>query len=365
MHRSTTTSPVPSRVAMALLAILFALLAVRAVQRPANDLAVFHAAGARFAAGAPLYDVAQDAPYRYAPGIAALFAPLAALPFERAKVLWIALTAALALLVALAGARQHGREAPLAVPLAWACLVQPLAQELAHGQVDVLVLALAVASFAIDDAGRPLAAGALLSVAIALKVAPVVLVADWALRRRWRALAGVAAGGLLVAALLIPRYGIGGAWAEHLAWFRTQSADAAVMVDTAANQSLWAWSRSVGLGTAGGLVAVVALLTLVVTRSAAERRRELLLAIVPLVSAYGWPQLFVLAVPMVGAVLTTRGPAAWVAGISAASVTLLSYDVAGPRVEAWAQAHRVLGLALLVAIVAARTAPARRARARA
>jgi hypothetical protein len=356
MQGSRTPNASQHRAAFAALAIVVALLALRATQRTVSDFAVFHAAGARFAAGAPLYDPAQETPYRYAPGVAALFAPFAAVRLEVAKVAWIGLTAALVLLVSFALSRKCARGAPLAVPLAWACLLQPLAQEMAHGQVDVLVLALAVGAFSADDADRPWLAGVLVALATALKVAPVVLAADWVLRRRWRALGGCVAGALATGALLVPRYGIAGAWEQHMAWIWSQSADAGVMIGTIANQSAWAWARSVGLGAAGGVLAVAAILVLVLTDPRHARRRELLLAIVPLVSAYGWPQLFVLAVPMVASTIALGGAAAWLSGGAAAAVTLLSYDVAGPRAEGWAQGHRVLGLLLLLSVLAARAA---------
>ena len=340
---------------LAALAIVLVLLASRAAQRPGIDFAVFHRAGARFLAGADLYGpVGADFPYRYAPGVAAFFAPFALLPFAVAKAAWAACSATMAFAAALLLDRRVGSRAALAVPLAWACLVQPVAQELAHGQVDLLVLLLVLAAFLAEDRGWDVGAGALLAAAVALKVAPAVLAVDWVVRRRWRAIAGCAAGALALAIALVPSFGIAGALQQHVRWMTTQAADAPTMIGTIGNQSAWAWSRSVGLGALGGAVACLGIVAAMVSERASWRRRSLLLASVPLISAYGWPQLFVLAVPLLSGVIAARGGAAWIAGAAAATVTLASYDVAGPRVEGWTQAHRLLGLLLLVVLAAGR-----------
>lgn len=337
-------------------AAVLAGIVARFAPRPAVDFPVFHRAGALFRAGADLYGGAWEYPYRYAPGVAALFAPLSRLPLPAARAAWAVLSAALAWAVAsLLAARRRGA---LAVPLAWLCLLQPLAQEIAHGQVDLLVLFLLVAAGLLEDAEAEGVAGALVALAAALKVAPALLAIDWAVRRRWRALAGVAAGGLLLVLPVAVRYGPAGAVEQHLRWFRTQSSDAAGMTAELSNQSLWSMAGRFGLPFSAAALAAAALTGAILTARHRPLRRELLAAAVPLVSAYGWPQLFILAVPLLARLLDGPPAAAWLAGACAAGVSLLSYDVAGLRAEGWAQGLRLMGALLLAVVVIGRvTAP--------
>jgi Glycosyltransferase family 87 len=342
------------------LAVVLALLAFRAAGRPGVDIAVFHRAGARYASGTDLYLTSQgEQPFRYAPGISALFAPLAALPFPAVRAPWAALSAALAFLAALVLDRRVGERSAFAVPLAWLCLLQPLAQELAHGQVDVAVLALALTAFALEDRGSPLSAGALVAVAAALKVAPAVLALDWIARRRWRPLAGAALGALALAALLVPRYGLAGALGQHVRWVTTQSSDVSgLLAAHVSNQSLWAMAERLGFGKAAGALASALVVAVALTSPDAARRRWLLLAAVPLVSAYGWPQLFILAVPLLAEVISGGNASAAIAGAAAGAISVLGYDVAGRRVEEWAQRNCVLGALLLAVVIAGRVARA-------
>jgi glycosyl transferase family 87 len=357
MPLSAPTSRALRRGGLLALAAAVVALAARATVRPGVDFGVFHAAGARFRAGLDLYLPPAQFPYRYAPAVAALFAPLATLAFPLARAIWAAVNAAIVLGVALALDRRLGRRAALAVPLAWALVAQPLAQELSYGQVDLVVLALALGAFELDRRNHEVTGGALVAAAAALKVAPVVLAVDWAVRRRWRPFAGAAVACAVLAAVTVARYGLAGALEQHVHWYTTQSADVHFMVDALRNQSLWAMSRSLGLGNAGGALASIALVAL--AASARGRRGQLvLLAAIPLVSGYGWPQLFVLAVPLLAETIASGGATAWIAACATGAVSLLSYDVAGPRVEDWAYGHRLAGLLLTIAVVCGRLAPA-------
>lgn len=130
------------------LGAVFLAMGLRAVRRPGVDFEVFWRTGGAFRAAADLYATPGGAyGFRYAPGVAFLFAPLSFLPFRTALAAWVALTLVLASAVALVLDREVGDRSALATPLAWLCFLQPLAHELSHGQVDVLVLALVVAAF--------------------------------------------------------------------------------------------------------------------------------------------------------------------------------------------------------------------------
>ncbi len=349
---------------LAALAVVFAALAVRGAFRLGNDFEAYHRSGAWFLAGRDLYSFGDLMPYRYVPGITAIFAPFAALSFPAARAAWSALTAALAFAAALWMDRRVGARGPLAVPLAWLCLLQPLSQELSHGQVDALVLVLALAAFDAEDRGWEVPAGVLVALAAALKAAPIVLAVDWLLRRRWRALAGVALGAALLAVAPVPTYGWSGALQQHLHFLGLNAGDIQLRRGEPANQSLWSMAHQLGLGFGGGALFSAALLAAVVSARDRAARRLLTIASVPLLSGYGWPQGFLLAAPLVAELLAGARAVAWTAGVLAAGLSILSYDVAGIRGEAWAHEHRVLGLLLLGVVLVGRAvaaAPAARA----
>jgi len=349
-------------VGLATLGLVFAVLAVRGAFRPGNDFVSYHRSGAWFLAGRDLYSFGKLMPYRYVPGITAIFAPFSALSFPAARAAWSALTAALAFAAALWMDRRVGASRSLAVPLAWLCLLQPLSQELSHGQVDALVLVLALAAFDAEDRGWEVPAGVLVALAAALKAAPIVLALDWLLRRRWRALAGVALGAALLAVAPVPTYGWAGTIQQHLHFLGLNAGDIQARRGEPANQSLWSMAHQLHLGFAGGALACGALLATVLSAKDRTRRRLLVLATVPLVSGYGWPQGFILAAPLLAELLAGDRDVAWPAGALAAGFSLLSYDVAGIRGEAWAHEHRVLGALLLAVVLVGRASAARLAR---
>lgn len=158
------------------------------------DLAVYRLGGQAILSGGPLYDQAVPStglPFTYTPFAAALFAPLAPLPQPAAQVAWVALTlvalscfVAVALEYAAPGlARRVGRLGALAVagPV---LLLEPVRHNLGLGQVNIL-LALAVLLDLRRRTGR-LPGGALVGVAAAVKLTPLVFAGYLALARRPR-----------------------------------------------------------------------------------------------------------------------------------------------------------------------------------
>src|SRR5262249_46917227 len=86
-----------------------------------------------------------------------------------------------------------------AVPLLTLLLVcGPLRQQVAQGQLFLILLALVTGIWLADRKGRQILAGALLALAISLAVTPVVLLLYFPLRRRWRAATGTLLGLLLI-----------------------------------------------------------------------------------------------------------------------------------------------------------------------
>ncbi|HVI74310.1 MAG TPA: glycosyltransferase family 87 protein [Anaeromyxobacteraceae bacterium] len=308
-----------------------------------TDFAVYRCAGGNFCAGRHLYGEG----FRYLPGTAALFAPFHLLRYSTAKLLWAALSAGL---LAVTAAHLHRRlrtRQPVAAALATVALFHPIAQELQLGQVHLFVLACAVAAFAAEDAGRPWLAGALLAFPFSLKVAPVLLVGDAVLRRRWRVVAGFAAGMSVVLALPVLSHGRHGFWTDHAEWLASQSRLTTALLDNHTNQSLFAIVHRLGAGPVLCAVAALVVTAAAVSVRDLELRRALCLTAIPLVTPNGWVQSFVMAMPLTAILLTRPSRIAWAALTLALGTGLLAYDTLGASGETWALKHGLLGLDLL------------------
>jgi alpha-1,2-mannosyltransferase len=110
-------------------------------------------------------------------------------------------------------------------------LTQPSFDSLAYGQIDIVLLALMIATLLGLRGGRPALAGLAIAVAGLLKLYPLVLVVFLAVRREWRAIVWtgawlIALNGLSVAVLgwhehvvyatqVLPRIGGGTGWVEN------------------------------------------------------------------------------------------------------------------------------------------------------
>ena len=141
-----------------------------------------------------------EAGFIYPPLLVFLLLPLAALPLDLARLLWLVLSEACLVASFWLCYRVAGR-GPLAlaaVGSVW-LLAGTVPENLVLGQLNpVLVLLLAAGAFTLER--RPRAAGFLFGVATALKVWPGALLLSLALLRRWRAFAaGVAVTLVLIA----------------------------------------------------------------------------------------------------------------------------------------------------------------------
>jgi len=138
--------------------------------------------------------------FLYPPLVASLFRPLALLPYRAAKHLWMGLSlAAVAVsLVITARALGLGRGSLLGAAL-WACLYHPLLALLERGQIDAVTLLLVSLAFArFVKAGDGVGPGALLALATLLKLNVAFFVPFLIAARKWKALAGYAAGALVL-----------------------------------------------------------------------------------------------------------------------------------------------------------------------
>ena len=335
-------------------------LAVIHYRRHGTDLEVYWRAARRFLAALPLYPAADGLrTYRYAPGAALVFAPLAPLPLPVARAAWYLAMIALVVVVLRAVASRAGEAPGAHLLVAWLGVVRPLLEEFHYAQVNLLVLALALAAFAAEDRGRDAMAGALVALAAGLKLAPLVLVLDLAIRRRWRALAGFAAGAMALALAPAITYGASGALRVHLAWLDSMRTSALGLAASAGNQSLLGIALRAGLPGWVGTLASVALVACALAVRAPEPRRSLLLLAMALASPLGWTWNFVLALPAMDLLASAGRRFGW--GVAAFGILSLVplYDVGGPRLERWAFEHSLFGVSMiaLFALVARVTAP--------
>ena len=149
--------------------------------------------------------------FHYPPPLVWLAAPLQALPFETAYAVWTALMAGVILWLTRGWA------------LAW-CAFPPVASELFHGNIHLLMAAALVAGF------RHAAIWAFLPLA---KVSTGVNLLWPLLRREWRRL-GIALGaGALVLLLSVALQGVDvwAAWINHLAVRSAQPEDGGALID--------------------------------------------------------------------------------------------------------------------------------------
>ncbi|HTK78794.1 MAG TPA: glycosyltransferase family 87 protein [Gemmataceae bacterium] len=212
-----------------LLAFL-ALVEIRSAFLTSNrktDLGVYLRAGWAVRTGADLYRVTCDNGwhYVYPPAFAVLMAPLAdapkgeprvwMLPYSVTVALWTLFNvmlvgwsvhtfARLVLPDAARGSRRwwYARTVPVIVCLGGVGFT------ISHGQVNVLVVALAAGAFAASAAGRATGSGGWLAAAITLKVIPGLLLLYPLVRREYRAARGLAVG-LLAGLIVVPLVGLG------------------------------------------------------------------------------------------------------------------------------------------------------------
>ncbi len=217
--------PPGAAVAIGVLAWIAALAAVAPLVRgyltvPPDqrlvDLDVYRTSGLSVLRGQPLYTMLtqppQLLPFTYPPAAALFAVPLAVLPWPAAQLAWVPFVyVPLAVVIWYAFApllRRAGRLRPAAFAVLFAACAYlfPVRDEMRFGQVDLVLLALAVADCAVREPRWP--RGALVGLATAIKLVPgVFIVYLWLSGRRRAALTAalVALAVTLGAWLLLPR----------------------------------------------------------------------------------------------------------------------------------------------------------------
>ncbi len=133
------------------------------------------------------------------PFLAPLFAPLSALPYVPSFALWCLLGGA----ALVAGFRLLRAERPLQSSL-WALTFFPVFASFSFGQNSILSFLLLSAAFALWMRGRTVWAGIVLALLLYKPQLILGVALMWLVRREWRPLGGLAAGGgLLGAAMLL------------------------------------------------------------------------------------------------------------------------------------------------------------------
>ncbi|HUM01203.1 MAG TPA: glycosyltransferase 87 family protein, partial [Thermoanaerobaculia bacterium] len=192
------------------------------------DDAVVGAAGAALGLHGPAGPGDAVLNFIYPPWVPAAYAPLALLPWEAARVVWFALSAAaivLALaLFARATARDAAEERDLALSaLAATAFFFPVFYGLMTGQVNAVLLLLLAGSLLLFRRGRAFIAGLVLAAAALVKPFLAFPALVYAARRSWSALAGFSAGGAALALLGVVTGGAAGwrQWEAQISVFNT------------------------------------------------------------------------------------------------------------------------------------------------
>jgi hypothetical protein len=345
---------------------LFLVLAVALALNPRRciDFTVFRTAGARLLAGTSLYR-ADDGPmpFKYAPPVAVLFAPFALLPRALGAVLWNVGSVAL-LLLALRRLPRLDEE-PRDADGSWAALALagPVGTVLFYGQVDLWLLGLvSLAAAAAARAGG----GVALGLAILTKPPAVFAGLFFAVRRRWGTLLLAAAVGLVAAALVAARVGVGQFLAELAAWrslverstvewvtgpnpqgLPTLVLDVAGWLGTRPSpETLWLAQLSAGL--------LFAALVFALRDDAPAAFRMTTLA-VAMCSPLAWRANFVLALPAVRRLVSRAREGDWICRVVLGGVVLASVLTSGVFLDRTATERLltfrpwgVLGLLLVV-----------------
>jgi hypothetical protein len=295
------------------------------------------------------------------PGALALLAPFALV--ARAS-LWLAKAlfglVGVACLVWTLARAPAGRWGATALALAAVC--GPLQKDFETLNLNVVLLALIVATWRDLDAGRDTRAGVWLGLATALKTFPALLVVYAAYRRRWRAAAGAAALAAAVTLVPLAPRGLAGARGTLHEWVTLTSRGAADR--RGQSQSLSALVDRAGAPPWAGVVASAGLVALAGVWLRRPRHGFTEIALVTHVAVLAtpmvWAQNFLLLFPTWVAILAVPPPGAprrvWLAPIGLATSGLITAWSQPVRMALYHAAVYTWG-ALAALAVLARTPP--------
>jgi alpha-1,2-mannosyltransferase len=198
--------------------IFFARRAGADPQSYSNDFNVYYFAAIEVLAGRDPYQNSIGAwtPYLYPPLLAEVMTPLVMLPLFAAAYVWFLINAAATATAAAMSAklvcqqdespnRNHRPPTALVAVASLVMLTRFTLSNFDMGQVNTLVIALAVAHVYLYRKQRRLASALILAIAISIKVTPAILILYHVARRRWIFSASTAAmTAALMAASFLP-----------------------------------------------------------------------------------------------------------------------------------------------------------------
>jgi hypothetical protein len=360
---------VRTRVLLGVLALvsLVAVFTTR-VARKMPDFEVYYTAGARAAAGEPLYQESDGHyQFKYLPAFAIVAAPLSRLPLPAAKGAWF--TASSILMVVLLGLSLKAmpdvrRPAVVLLVLTFLAMAKFYAHELVLGQVNLLFGVIVTLALVSMRGGGEAASGLLLALAVVVKPYAVIFLPWLAARKNRLALVTMIAGMAVFLALPALRYGWSGNIALLRDWWQTVTATTTPNLTNPDNVSLSAmFTKWLGADSpASPLAALVSAVLLVVTAVVVAARgavrapdtldASLLLLLIPLLSPQGWDYVFLIGTPAVMLLINylpglPRG-LRYATIASIAGVALSIFDVMGR--EAYARFMQLSVITLLVIV---------------
>lgn len=338
-----------------------------------EDFAVFHRAGARFLAGEPLYQAADGyMPFKYAPVVALLFAPLSPLSRSAAAAVWMGVSCGLLVLFLRGCGERFGGRPSWLGHLVVVGLCAPFIRYLFMvGQCDVALLALMAGSEQQAEK-RPWLSGLLWALACLFKPPFLLFVLPALLARQWRRLAWFPVG--LAVGLFAPavRYGLSGSVELLASWRAMLSGSTGPMLCHHDNQGLfgivcrYAVAPEAGPAYLATVVLLAALIVgavgaavLVLWRRRPEEAHTLALAatfyLVALFSPLAWRTNFLGVAPMLYVLLRLAGRSrlCWVFVLPGLSTVLglFAYELGGPRALTALLDWRQYGLLSLVTVL--------------
>ena len=207
-------------------AILFSRYYYRGPSRNYSDCRVYHTTAVRFVQGGNIYASRDTSvtPFKYSPMFALLISPLAFLPIHAASLVFFTVNFILLLILAvysrrlIMGKNTHSRREfvlyliPLIFIFRFALMV------LDSGQVNLLVLGLALSGIYLMEEKKDILGGALLALSVMVKYVTIIFLPYLILRKKWKAVISTSAS--LAIYCVLPALAIGWqrAWNYLVDW---------------------------------------------------------------------------------------------------------------------------------------------------
>ena len=318
-------------------------------------------------------------PFVQAPLVAYVARPLARARYATLLGVWNVLAAAATVLSLWLALRLYAPSSrPIHFVLLLAALVpfEPIAYGMWLAQTTPLVVLAMLAALALVRRGREGWAGALLALPVFVKLTPIVLAVVWVIERRWRALAGLGAALVALAAASLSLVGVH-ANVEYVERVRQIGG---ITLTAYNNHSLVAvltrlarpgspelftmvtppvWAKAIVVAAVGGAIAIVWRAVRGRVRGSEPELEAFTMLAILLVPSIAWTHYFVLLVPVVLLVLERAGREAKLASGAAIAALLpctrpiiADYTQFQPRHPGWMAGPTVGALLAFGALLA-------------